>query len=168
MNQAPSPHPHEPAFHRPGRLWPLWPWLRWGWHGLFIPGHSAYQFFRFCLIGSLGVGVNVAVYYAAFHHMDFNYVWASALAFLVASVNNFSLNKYFTFHDKNYQIGSVLWQYAKFLSFALIGWGINVGILVALVELFDMYPLLANVIGVLVATVTNFLGNKFIAFKQPT
>lgn len=156
---------HEAAFNRPRKLWPLKPWISWGYHGFFIPGHTAYQFFRFCIIGGIGVLVNLVVYYLCNNTFGMHYVAASVLAFLVASLNNFTLNKIFTFHDKKYSIGSVFWQYFKFLSVALIGLGINLGVLTALVELAGLSELVGQLIGVLTATVSNFLGNKFFAFK---
>lgn len=168
MNQAHTPHPHEPAFHRPDQLWPPGPWLSWGWHGLFIPGHSAYQFLRFCVIGSVGVVVNSVIMYLSYDLMGLHYVLASVMAFFVASLNNFLLNKKFTFQDKDYGLRALAKQYAKFLSVTLIGLGINLGVLMALVEFFGLYPVISNLVGVLFATVSNFLGNKFFAFKQPS
>jgi putative flippase GtrA len=160
-----TPRAHEPAYRRPDALWPLTPWLSWGYHGLFVPGHTAYQFFRFCLIGSIGVLVNMAIMYLAYDLFALQYMLASVLAFSVASINNFILNKIFTFHDKERRLQSVIKQYLKFLSVALIGMGLNLGVLVALVEMAGVYPVYANLAGVFAATLSNFVGNKFFAFK---
>ena len=166
MDQPQNPRPHEPAFHRPASLWPIGPWLNWGWHGLFIEGHAAYQFFRFCVIGGIGVVVNSAIMYMTYHLMGMHYLLASVAAFFVASANNFLLNKRFTFQDKDYGLGLMAKQYLKFMSVTLIGLGINLGVLTFLVELFGLDPVISNLVGVLFATVSNFLGNKFFAFKQ--
>ena len=47
---------------------------------------------------------------------------ANALGFLCAAPSNFLPNKFWTFEDKNPE---ELVQYSKYLSFALIGLGIN-------------------------------------------
>ena len=166
MPDSKNSHPHEPAFHRPQNLWPLRPWIKWGYHGFFIPGHTSYQFFRFCIIGSIGVVVNTAVMYLTNELYAVQYILASVMAFLVASVNNFLLNKFFTFHDKDWVVSAVCKQYLKFVSVALISLGITIGVLAVLVELVGLHPVASNLIGVLAATVSNFLGNKFFAFKS--
>lgn len=155
----------EAAAHKPDSIFPLGPWLSWGWHGLFVRGHTSYQFFRFCLVGASGVVVNYLVMWGSYDGLGAPYVLASVLAFVVASVNNFILNKLFTFHDKQSGSKAVLHQYFRFLSVTLLGLGINLGVLVGLVELTGMNPVLANLIGVLASTVGNFAGNKFYAFK---
>jgi putative flippase GtrA len=168
MNHSPASQTHEAAAHKPDSLWPIAPWLVWGWHGLFVPGHSAYQFFRFCVIGSIGVVVNAAIMYLCYDLVGLHYILASVAAFFVASMNNFLLNKKFTFQDQDYSLATLVKQYLKFLSVTLIGLGINLGVLAILVEFFGLYATAANLVGVLFATVSNFLGNKFFAFKQPS
>ncbi len=159
---SPAPRQSGP---RPERLLPLGPWLRWGWQGMFIPGHSANQFLRFCLVGTSGVGVNALVMWALFDGLGLHYALASVCAFLVANLSNFALNKVFTFADHGWGGSRVASQYLRFLGVSLVGLVINLAVLVALVELLALDPVLANLIGVLLATVSNFLGSKFLAFK---
>ncbi len=61
---------------------------------------------------------------------------------------------------------SAPWGLGRSLGVTLLGLGINLGVLVALVELTSLDPVLANLAGVLVATLSNFLGNKLYAFKS--
>jgi dolichol-phosphate mannosyltransferase len=150
---------------RPATLLPLGPWLRWGWHGLFVPGHSANQFMMFCLVGVSGVGVNALVMWAIYDGLGLHYMLSSVCAFFVANVSNFVFNKILTFADKRWGFSLLISQYVRFLAVSLIGLGINLAVLAALVELFGIDPVLANLAGVLVATFSNFLGSKFLAFK---
>lgn len=151
---------------RPATLLPLRPWLRWGWQGLFISGHSANQFIRFCLVGASGVGVNALVMWSTFQVLDQHYVISSVCAFLVANFSNFVLNKIFTFASQGWSWARLVSQYARFLGVSLVGLLINLAVLVALVELLRMNPVWANLAGVLVATISNFLGSKFLAFRH--
>ncbi len=151
---------------RPATLTPLGPWFRWGWQGLFITGHSANQFLRFCLVGASGVGVNELVMWALFTGLHLHYILASICAFLVANISNFVLNKALTFADKGWGFPRLASQYLRFLAVSLVGLGINLAVLVALVELFKIGAVLANLVGVLAATGSNFLGSKFVAFKR--
>jgi putative flippase GtrA len=150
---------------RPSTLMPLTPWLRWLWQGLFITGHSSNQFLRFCLVGASGVIVNTIVMWALSQALGLNYIFSSICAFLVANLTNFLLNKIFTFASHDWSPASFASQYFRFLGVSLVGLGINLVVLVALVELAGLGEVLANLAGVLVATVSNFLGSKFLAFK---
>jgi putative flippase GtrA len=151
---------------KPGSLLPLAPWLGWGWHGLFVKGHVSNQFLRFCLVGASGVLVNYLVMRWLYNGLRLPYGLCSVTAYLVASVNNFIWNKIFTFRDEVRGLWPIVKQYLRFLSVILLGMAINLGALVALVELLGMDPVLGNLLGVLLATVSNFLGNKLFAFRR--
>lgn len=151
---------------RPATLIPLGPWLRWGWQGLFVAGHSANQFMRFCLVGASGVGVNALVMLALFEGLGLHYILASICAFLVANFTNFLLNKIFTFANQDWSAACLGSQYFRFLGVSLVGLVINLAVLVALVELLGLWEVWANLAGVMVATVSNFLGSKFLAFRR--
>jgi dolichol-phosphate mannosyltransferase len=122
---------------------------------------------RFCLVGASGVVVNYLTMWAAYDGLGLAYVLASIVAYILASANNFAWNKLFTFKDKVTGLGPVFVQYLKFISVTLPGLAINEGVLVALVELTGMDPVWANLAGVLLATVSNFIGNKYFAFRRP-
>ncbi len=154
------------AAQRPATLLPLRPWLGWGWHGLFVKGHTSNQFVRFCLVGASGVLVNYLVMRGLYNGLRLPYGLCSVTAYLVASVNNFIWNKIFTFKDAARGFWPVVKQYLRFLSVILLGMAINLGALVLLVELVGLDPVPANLLGVLLATVSNFLGNKLFAFRH--
>jgi len=140
--------------------------IRWAWRGLFLPGHPSYQFFFFCLAGLSGVVVNYLVMWGLYQGLGLFYILSSVGAHLVASVNNYTWNKLITFRDTRRGLGAVMRQYLTFLSVTLVGLAINQAILVGLVELAEVDPVPANLAGVLAATVSNFLGAKFITFRN--
>lgn len=150
---------------RPQGPWPPGPWLRWGWRGLFIRGHVANQFLLFCVVGASGVVVNSLVMWFLYEGAGLVYWMASVGAFAVASVNNFLWNKVFTFQERT-RGWAVAGQYFSFLGVSLVGLAINLAVLVLLVELSDLHPVLANLVGILVATVSNFVGNRYITFRR--
>ena len=139
--------------------------MRWAWQGLFIPGHPSYQFLFFCLAGLSGVVVNYLVMWGLYQGLGLYYILSSVGAHLVASLNNYTWNKLVTFRDRRRGLGAVLRQYLTFLSVTLVGLAINQAVLVGLVELAGLDPVPANLAGVLLATVSNFLGAKFITFR---
>lgn len=157
---------HKSAGPRPQSLFPLGPWFKWGFWGLFESGHVSNEFMRFCLVGASGVGVNYVVMRATYEALGLPYL-CSIAAFFVATVSNFTLNKIFTFRDSQKGFAVVSKQFGLYLSVTLVGLLITLGVLAALVEGMDINPVSANLAGVLVATVSNFLGNKLYAFRRP-
>jgi dolichol-phosphate mannosyltransferase len=157
---------HEKAGLKPATLRPFGPWLDWGWHGLFVKGHTSNQFVRFCLVGASGVLVNYLVMRGLFDGLGLHYGPCTVTAYLVASVNNFIWNKLFTFRNEVRGLWPIVKQYLRFLSVILLGLAITLGAVIFLVEFMAMDPVLANLLGVLLATVSNFLGNKLFAFRR--
>ena len=147
------------------QLLPLYPWLRREWSKLFLHKESTVQFVRFCVVGASGLLVNSLVMWGLHDGLGMLYTLASMIAYIVASVNNFTWNKIFTFKNKEHGLWVITKQYLRYLMVCLVGMAINLGALGLLVEIWQMDPVLANFIGVMLATASNFLGNKFFAFR---
>lgn len=123
-----------------------------------------YQFFKFCLVGGIGVLVNLAVLYSL---VEFAYLWyihAAIAAFIVAVSSNFGLNKIWTFKDERKGI-KVIKQYSEFFVVRTIGLLINLAILYLLVQYANLWYLLAQFLAISLATIINFLGSKYWAFR---
>lgn len=93
------------------------------------------------------------------------------ISFLVAAINSYFLNRYWTFGVKEEASAK---EFSQFLIVSVIGFGLNVGVASLLVNVIS-HP--ANIsperwanIGALLATVCamawNFLGYKFFVFKR--
>jgi dolichol-phosphate mannosyltransferase len=92
--------------------------------GHFVP----VRFFVFALIGGLGLLVHLAVLWLCLNPMQVNFELSQTIATAVAIVGNFTLNNWFTYHDRRL----TGWRFVGgLLSFALIcsfGAVANVGI----------------------------------------
>ena len=118
------------------------------------------QLAKFCTVGAVGYGVNLAVYSALIGAgMHFNL--AAACSFLVAVTNNYTWNRLWTFHA---QRGHVGWQGLRFLVVALLAYGVNLALLSALIA-FGLDEVLSQAIAVVLVTPLNFIGNKVWSFR---
>lgn len=124
----------------------------------------SYQFFKFCLVGGIGVLVNLAVLYSLVELAYLWYLHAAIAAFIVAVSSNFILNKIWTFRDKRKGI-KALKQYSEFFVVRTIGLLVNLAILYLLVQYGNIWYLAAQFLAVSLATVNNFLGSKYWAFR---
>ena len=99
-------------------------------HGLRKPANWL-QLVRFGFVGGLGFVVNLAVYTLCVHALGIDYHLAAIAAWLVAVVNNFVLNRHWTFDARE---GRVHFQAVRFVVVSLVALGFSLLILVLLVE----------------------------------
>ncbi|MDQ2759965.1 MAG: GtrA family protein [Actinomycetota bacterium] len=125
-------------------------------------GNNWLQLVRFAAVGASGYIVNLAVYAACFRLLGIDYRLASVAAFIVSVVNNFWLNRHWTFAARHaHPIG----QAARFFTISLVAYGFTYVVLVGLVQGAGISELLAQAIGVAAATPLSFLGQKLWSFR---
>ena len=140
-------------------------------------------FVKFGLVGASGVLVNMLIY-TGLITLNVNYLVAATIAFLFAVTSNFYLNFIWTFKGKG-KGKSVKKKYLHFFIISLLNFIINLSILKVAVEFLSVNELtydiitkyagsnpdkiikiIAQIIGIGVATFFNFFGNYFITFRK--
>jgi putative flippase GtrA len=124
------------------------------------------QLFQFGAVGASGYVVNLLVFAALAKGLDLHHVPAAVGAFCVAVTNNFFLNRAWTFRRQGSRDHHAGFQAARFFTVSIIGLGVNIAVLAALVDLAGLAPLPAQAIAVAVAMPVNFIGNKMWTFGQ--
>lgn len=116
---------------------------------------------RFLVVGASGYVVNLAVFATLVHGWGTHHTLAAIGAFLVAWVNNFLLNKYWTFrrHDL-----SVVSQGARYMAVSLVALAINLAILEGLVRA-GMVEVGAQALAIALVTPINYLLNRRWSFR---
>lgn len=130
----------------------------------FYKKSSPCQFFKFCLVGGLGVLVNLGILYSSVEFLGVWYIFAAMLAFVGAVSSNFILNKIWTFEDRKRGI-AVAGQYWKFFITCTSGLLINLAVLYLLVEYGHLWYMLSQLLAIGTALINNFLGSKYWVFK---
>jgi len=141
--------------HPAGRLAGLPPWLR--------------QFVKFAIVGGTGTVVNLAV----FSIIIYAYVKAagtrpllveqvaSGVAFCVAVVSNFILNRRWTFRHT----GPLIPHFGRFFLVSCVGLALNVFLYTVLHERGSLGEHLSELLAIACVMPINFLGSKFWAFR---
>jgi dolichol-phosphate mannosyltransferase len=120
------------------------------------------RFLKFCLVGASGVGVNEGLLWLLKEKAGLPYLGSAAVAIETSIITNFILNNYFTFLERNQPGARAFFsRLLKFNLISLAGLGINLGILALFTEVFGIYYLLANLIGIAVAFIWNYLVNTW-------
>lgn len=123
---------------------------------------SLTQFIKFCIVGAIGTVIDMGVFTLILYTTSLNILIISTISFACAVVNNFMLNKAWTFKDKSRRRKT---QFIKFAGVSLVSLAFRLPTLYVLVSYFSLWEPAANFIAILVATIVNFIGNKLWTFK---
>jgi putative flippase GtrA len=124
--------------------------------------HNWEQLAKFCLVGALGYGINLAVY-ATLIHAGLHYLLAATCSFLVAVTSNYTWNRVWTFRDRR---GGFAAQGMRFFAVSIASLGANLIVLHVLITV-GTGKLVGQAIAIVVVTPLNFIGNKLWSFKLP-
>jgi putative flippase GtrA len=130
--------------------------------GMRKPGNWL-QLVRFGLVGGVGFIVNVAVYALFVHGVGLEYRAASVVAWLVAVINNFVLNRHWTFDARDR--GRAHHQAMRFLLVSLVAEAVSLLLLTLFVEVAHLAKVPAQALAVAASMPFNFLGNKLWTFS---
>ena len=146
---------------------------------------KGFRYIKFGLVGASGTVVNMAVLYLAQEHLfaaiaaPRSRLYASlALAIAVATINNFSWNRLWTWADRLHDaalharpgparqtgVSVFLGQFGRYAVASWFGIALQYGLTLWLSH--TLHYLLANVIAIVIASVSNFLANDRWTFRH--
>jgi putative flippase GtrA len=131
-------------------------------HGL-RKTHNWVQLAKFCLVGGTGYALNIAVFALLAVVFDVHHIVAATVAFLVAVMNNFWLNRHWTFGARDGHAG---FQAVRFFAVSAAAFLFSLGMLELLISGFGVPKVAAQAISIAAAMPLNFLGNKMWSFGQ--
>jgi len=122
------------------------------------------QIFKFLISGGVVAVTELALLYLFTDIVGIWYLFSLVLAFTISFFVSFTLQKFWTFEDK--EKGTLRLQLSVYLFVALADLAINAILLYVLVEFFGIWYLWAQVPVYGVIALLNFLIYKFIIFKK--
>jgi putative flippase GtrA len=124
-------------------------------------GHNWLQLCRFGAVGAAGYVVNLAAFAVCVHLLGIDYHLAAVIAWVVSVLNNFVLNRHWTFSAKQDHPGR---QALRFFLVSLVAFGFTYVVLVALVDA-GMMKVAAQAIAIAAGTPLSFIGQKLWSFR---
>jgi putative flippase GtrA len=131
-------------------------------HGLRKPANWL-QLVRFGVVGGVGFVVNLAVYALFVHPLGVDYHVAAVAAWLVAVLNNFVLNRHWTFDARGGQAHA---QAIRFIVVSAGAFVVSLLLLTVFVEAAGLAKVLAQALAVAASMPFNFIGNKLWSFRS--
>ena len=130
-------------------------------HGVRKP-QNWLQLIRFATVGASGYVVNLGVFALCVHVLGIDYRIAAPIAFVVSVINNFWLNRHWTFDARHEH---PMLQGVRFFAVSLVAFGFTYVVLVALVSGAGMSKVVAQAIAIVAGTPLSFIGQKLWSFK---
>lgn len=120
------------------------------------------EIIRFAIVGTANFLIIMAVSWLLMHLFSINFYVANIVAYVLALVNNFYWNRIWVFRSTGERMGR---QALMFLAAYGIAYLVQLGVIAVLVQWLGVNKDLANFIGLFPFGTTNFLLNKFFAFR---
>lgn len=123
--------------------------------------------FKFGIVGLSGIVVNLGILFLFVEFFAVNKDLASPIAIEISILNNFIWNDLWTFGSVENQKVSSRWH--RLIAFNIVSVGgaaINYAIFLVLTSWFAVYYLVAQLIGILIAFVWNFLVNRRVTWTR--
>lgn len=141
----------------------------------FIKKLLSNQFIKFCVTGGLGVITDAGIYFILVRVLDardsyfvLKFIWI--FGYIAAVIQNYLINHFWTFSDQTKELRISAKAFVKFLVVSLISlvprYIVYMLVLSYGGEKVMFVPDLANLSGIVAGTIVNFLGSKFIVFKE--
>ena len=133
---------------------------------------GVFQFLKFCIVVVSNSAISyftniVTLQILKYHSMDYDYVIANLVAFLLSVAWSFFWNSRFVFHTASIgRYGKLKMLLKTYAAYALTGVLLNNILSWIWIEKLSVSKYLAPLINLIVSVPVNFLINKFWAFKE--
>ncbi|MFC1622522.1 GtrA family protein [Patescibacteria group bacterium] len=121
------------------------------------------QFIKFCIVGTIGAIIDIGGLYLLVEFLNIHYLLAATVSFILAVINNYFLNKYWTFKNSEKKHAK---QFTSFVLVSIAGLLINLSIMYIMVDILSSWYIFAKIIASIIVLFWNFLMNKHITFKS--
>jgi putative flippase GtrA len=124
------------------------------------------QIIRFAMVGGLGTVTNLLIFFILVDLLEYGPMLGAVASFAVAVTQNYIFNELWTFNDSGGNKVSRQ-RFAKFVLFSSLSLGANLIVLKLLLTNFEFpYYVIPQSVGIMSATLLNFLTSRLITFKE--
>ncbi len=126
-------------------------------------GARLFKIVRYLISGGVATIANLTILFLLVHFGHMHYLPASMAAFILAIAVSFGMQKFWTFHD--WPMHDTHAQFVRYLMVILGNLLLNTAVMYLLVEVGELWYLLAQVIATTAVSVTGFFGYHHFVFR---
>jgi dolichol-phosphate mannosyltransferase len=120
---------------------------------------------RYILSGAIATATDLALLYMFTEFLGWWYLWSVIVAFILANIVSFLLQKYWTFEERS--TADAPRQFTRYLIISITNSGINTGIVYVLVTTLATPYLIAQVIAAAILALTSFfIYRRFVFYRK--
>lgn len=124
--------------------------------------------FVYLFFGGLATIVNFVAYFISKDIFHLNYLYANTISWVAAVLFAFVTNKLWVFHSKTANITELMIEFAKFIFYRLVSYGMDMGTMFLMIEIFHSGDFLAKLVTQILVVLANYLFSKLFIFKAAT
>lgn len=124
-------------------------------------------FIKYGMVGAVGFGIHLLALWILTDKIGFHYIGSAAIAIIIAALNNYILNYFWTFKNKKNNIKNVYLGYFQYLLSRGFTEGIYLGLLYLMTDIVGVhYMMSAVVVQVATAIIGYIIAVKWIWRKR--
>jgi putative flippase GtrA len=116
--------------------------------------------------GVMTTVVNYAVYFVCTKAAGINYLVSNGIAWLVAVLFAFWVNKVFVFHSNDKSAKVLLWELGTFVSARILSGVLETGMLALFVEALHFNDSVIKILASIFVVIINYVLSKLLIFKK--
>jgi putative flippase GtrA len=120
------------------------------------------QFFKYSIVGILNTALGLTVIFLLYNVLHVNYLLSNIGGYFVGLINSFLWNRNWTFNSQKHFSKEVL-PFLMVFGFSFV---LNFLVVLLSVEVFKIRPNFAQIMGIAVYSITNFMINKNWTFSK--
>ncbi len=124
------------------------------------------EIINYLIAGGLTTLVSIGSYGLFTRIFKFNYFASSLLSFIMAVIFAYFVNKIFVFKTNFKDLKQLIIEMYQFLKYRLLSLGIDLGLMVLLIEKLHFHDIIAKIIVQVIIVILNYLFSKIFIFKQ--
>ncbi|MFB3161105.1 GtrA family protein [Neobacillus sp. 179-J 1A1 HS] len=119
----------------------------------------------YLFFGVLTTVINILCYVFLREYLHIEYILSTTIAWLISVVFAFLTNKKYVFKSNFTELNAVIQEFFSFTFFRVVSLGMDLGIMVVLVEIIKIDDFIAKIAANIVVVIMNYIVSKYIVFR---
>ncbi|MFJ5759606.1 GtrA family protein [Neobacillus sp. NPDC093182] len=119
----------------------------------------------YLLFGVLTTVINILCYVFLREYLHIEYILSTTIAWFISVVFAFLTNKKYVFKSNFTELNVVIQEFFSFTFFRVVSLGMDLGIMVVLVEIIKFDDFIAKIAANIVVVIMNYIVSKYVVFR---
>jgi putative flippase GtrA len=123
------------------------------------------EIIMYLVFGVLTTVINILCYVFLREYLHIEYILSTTIAWLISVIFAFLTNKKYVFKSNFTELNAVIQEFFSFIFFRVLSLGMDIGIMVVLVEIIKVDDFIAKIAANIVVVIMNYIVSKYVVFR---